>query len=132
MPGSVVTATVSEVMPFELFTKFSLQIQRKANVNEYSDGAMQSGALVGSERRRWDIAQRLSASELTSLFNFYVAQNGKQLPFYIYDVTLPGVNWDATGILTTGRYPVRFDTDQWSHAVQIGRADTPFSFIEIA
>ena len=132
MPGAVVVATVSAVMPFSLFTKFSIQIQRKANINYYANGESQAGALVGAERRHWDVAKRLTGPVLATLAAFFVGRNGKQRPFYIYDITLTGVVWDNTGVLTTGRYAVCFDNDTWSHSIGLGRANTgPFSFTEI-
>jgi hypothetical protein len=132
MPGAVATATVTAVMPAGLFTKFSLQIQRKANVNEYANGETQAGALVGAEKRRWEAARRMTASALVALESFYASQNGMQLPFYVYDTTIPGVTWDSTGVATTGRYSVCFDNPEWSHSVGLGRGDSPFSFTEIA
>jgi len=131
MPGAVVTATVSAVMPFSLFTKFSSQMQYKGLSNTYANGEYQSSVLVSSVRRRWDLAKRLNAAFLIALKAFYVTQNGRQIPFYVYDVTLVGVVWDNTGAATTGRYAVCFDSG-WSDSIGLGRGDTSFSITEIA
>lgn len=131
MPGAVVTATPSGVLPHPLFTKYALQIQRRANVNEYLDGTTQAAALVGAERRRWDLEQRLTAALLADLETFFEDHNGKQIPFYFYDTTIPGTVYDATGVATTGRVAVTFDTDSYSHTLSPGRASSPFALIEV-
>lgn len=131
MPGAVVTATVSAVMPFTLFKKFTRQEQYKSLSNGYSNGEYQSSAMVGSTRRRWDLSKRLAASDLSTLEAFYVAQNGRQIPFYIYDIMTPGVVWDNTGVVTTGRASVCFDSSL-TETIGVGRGDVPFSITEIS
>jgi len=117
-------------MPFSLFTKFSLQLGYKSIENRYANGEYQTSSLVGSSRRSWNLAKRLGAAEFMALGAFYTAQNGRQIPFYIYDVTIPGVVWDDDGSATLGRYVVRFDSP-WSDTVGIGRGDCTFSIIEV-
>jgi len=131
MPGAVVTATVSTVMPFSLFAKFTAELQYKSLSNGYANGEYQSASLVGSARRRWDLAKRLASTDLAALKAFYLARNGRQIPFYVYDVSENGVAWDNTGVATTGRYAVCFDSG-WSETIGLGRGDAPFSITEIA
>lgn len=119
-------------MPFHLFTQYTLQYQRRANVNWYSNGESQAGALVGAERRLWDLAQRLTATPLAALQALYVAQNGQQIPMWFYDTTIAGTVYDATGVLTAGRVAVTFHNDTYSHTLGLGRASSLFALIEVA
>ena len=132
MPGAVVTAgALSTVMPFALYTKFSESTQYKCIINDYADGGRQVSPLVESVRRSWSLAQRLTTSQVSALKAFFMSHNGRQLPFYIYDITQAGVTWDSTGVLTTGRVSVCFNSG-WSDSVQLGRNGVTFSLIEIA
>ena len=73
MPGSVQNATPAAVLPQSLCTAFLESRAWDSRVNEYHDGSRQSSGLVASSRRSWALSKRLRAADLTTLWNFWTA-----------------------------------------------------------
>jgi hypothetical protein len=75
----------------------------------------------------------LPAAALQALRDFYDACNGPTDAFYFYDPyeTSPKFSHDPTGVATTGRYTVRFNSE-WNQSCEPGRASVNLELIEVA
>ena len=134
MPGSVAVAAPSTVLPLSLCKAFThSRTYEGARENLYPDGSSQRALVVGSSTKRWQLAKRLTATELVTLRDFYDARAGGHQPFYYYDPYdfSPKFGYDATGVATTGRYTVHF-LGQWSQAIGLGRGECSIGLEEIA
>lgn len=111
MPGSVQIASPVGVLPQALFTAFSQISEYACLANTYANGEYQALALVSEYRGRWKQTRRLTPAVMQTLLTFFLAHNGPQIPFYVYDplLTSPQFSYDATGTATTGRFTVRFE-----------------------
>ena len=128
MPGSVVSATASVVLPYFLCTGFTRSERWKSFVNGYANGEHEAAALVTNSRRSWDLNASLVGSALAALRDFFDARQGQAQSFYFYD--LHEGAYDATGVASAGRYIVRF-AGGWSHTWQSGRLPATLALIEI-
>jgi len=133
MPGNVSAAAPSTVMPLSLSKAFSHSREYPLIENEYKNGESQRSLNAASSRKTWQLTKRLTPSQLATLRTFYFALNGPQQPFYFYDPfeTSPKFSYDGTGVVTTGRYTVRFDTP-WQQQAFPARLETPVVLIELA
>ena len=133
MPGSVANAAPATVLPQSLCSAFSRSQEFPLRSNQYSDGSFQGTVQAAVSRKRWTKTKRLAPAALATLRNFYDARNGKTEPFYFYDPyeTSPKFTYDPTGVVTTGRYTVRFDMD-WDQSSGPGRSDVGVALIELA
>jgi hypothetical protein len=127
MPGSVALATPTLVFPLSTSTAFSEQHSFAVRLNEYRGGEMQRATLVSTSRKTFVQTKRLAPAALLTLRAF--RDTVKQTAFYFYHCK-EGV-YDATGVLTAGRYTVRFNGD-WSQTSYIPRTDTQVTMIEVA
>ena len=128
MPGSVSNAAPSTVFPLSLCKSFSHSRQYPINANDYRNGESQRGRLADTSRKQWHITKRLSTTDLATLRTFYNDRKGPKEAFYFYD---PPGYYDPTGVATTGRYIVRFDSG-WNQASFMGRMETELSLVELA
>jgi len=101
--------------------------------NEYKNGESQRSVLATNSRRRWRLAKRLTPAALQTLRDFFDARNGSTEPFYFYDPydTNPRFSYDPTGVVTVGRYTVRFNGD-WQQSSGLGRSDVQIELLELA
>lgn len=123
MPIGVVAGAVAVgVMPWKLARSFVRSQSFPLITNHYRNGEQQVRALAVGNRKLWEIEVALTAANLTALRDFYVAHSGPLIPFLFYDVTetSPAFSYDATGIASTGRWTVRFDSP-WEHALGVGQ-----------
>jgi hypothetical protein len=133
MPGSVQNAAPTTVLPQSLCRAFSHARAYPIIENEYKNGESQRSVLATTSRKKWTLRKRLTPTLLQALRNFYDARNGTHEPFYFYDPydASPRFSYDPTGVATTGRYTVRFNTD-WTQSVGPGRSDVDIELIELA
>ena len=127
MPGSVANATPTTLIPLSLSTAFSEQRYVMARINEYRGGEAQRVPLVSTSRRTFVQAKRLTPADLATLRTF--RDTVKQAAFYFYHCK-EGVH-DPTGVLTAGRYVVRFEGN-WEQTSYIPRTDTQVTLVETA
>jgi hypothetical protein len=127
MPGSVANATPTTVLPNSLSTVFSEQRAVVQRVNEYRGGEAQRMVLVATSRRTFVQTKRLDPTNLLLLRTF--RDTVKHGAFYFYHCK-EGV-FDATGVLTAGRYTVRFD-GSWSQTSYIPRTEAQITLVETA
>jgi phage-related protein len=133
MPGSVQNAAPATVLPNSLCRAFARSQTYPVVENEYRNGESQRAALASTSRKKWRLVKRLTPALLAELRDFYDARKGPTEPFYFYDPydTSPKFSHDPTGVVTTGRYTVRFDCE-WSQAVGPGRSDVNIELLELA
>lgn len=133
MPGSVLNAAPSTVLPNSLCRAFARSQEYPVIENEYRNGESQRAALASNSRKRWRLGKRLTPALVQQLREFYEARKGPTEPFYFYDPyeTAPKFSHDPTGATTTGRYTVRFDSE-WSQEVTPGRVTTEIALVELA
>lgn len=133
MPGSIANAAPTTVMPWALARVMVHSREYPVLENDYKNGENQRTLLGATSRKRWSFQSRLTPTQAQALRNFYDARSGGKDPFYIYDVyETVSFAYDATGVLTTGRYVVRFD-GQWQQTVDIGgRVNCSVQVVEVA
>jgi hypothetical protein len=139
MPGNLQPAAPNGVMPQSLCTAFTelrdfVQLQ-----NQFHDGTIQRSQLAQTSRRTYRLSKRLSPSQLSALYNFWVTQNGDLTPFAYYDPfdILPGQqigsNFDPTGNNIQGRVTVAFRNAVWAQSTGLARTDVPqIELVEVA
>lgn len=120
-------------MPASLSRSFSHSREYPLLDNEYRNGESQRSLLAGTSRKRWQLAKRLTPSQLATLRDFYNARNGPQEAFYLYDSfeTVPKFFYDPTGVATVGRYTVRFD-GSWQQSGGPARVDVQLALVQLA
>lgn len=133
MPGSVQNAAPSTVLPLSLCRAFAHSREYPVIENEYRNGESQRFVQASNSRKRWQLAKRLAPAALQALRDFYDARSGPTEPFYFYDPydTNPKFTHDPTGVATTGRYTVRFESE-WNQSVGLGRAEVDLTLLEVA
>lgn len=130
MPPVVSPAQPTAVLPSNLCRAFQASDDWPGLRNDYPDGNAQRSALTTSQRRRWTIGVRLSASALATLRAFFDAHAHE--PFLFYDFSdWPMFTYDATGATVKGRYSVRFEGG-WRQSSGIAMTEADFALVEVA
>lgn len=135
MPGAVAAAAPSTVLPLILCQSFQQSRMVNTDQNQYPDASQQSNVFAVTSRKRWALTARLTGTALVALRTFYLARNGPQQEFWMYDlfeaVPMADVaNYDATGASINGRYTVRFE-GKWTQALDLGRNQGQLGLIEV-
>ena len=138
MPGNLQQAAPNGVMPLSLCTVFTELREYAQLQNQYYDGAVQRSQLAQTSRRTFRLSKRLSASQLSALFSFWVSQSGGLTPFAFYNPfevaagQQIGSNYDSTGNSTQGRVTVVF-RGNWAQTTDLGRSNVQgLELIEVA
>ena len=133
MPGNVANAAPATVLPQSLCRAFTHERAYPLIENEYKDGESQRSVLATSSRKRWRLSKRLTPTALATLRDFYDARKGATEAFYYYDPyeTSPKFGYDPTGVVTTGRHTVRFNSD-WQQSSGLSRSDVEIELLELA
>ena len=133
MPGSVQNAAPATVLPQSLCRTFVHERMYPLIENEYKNGESQRSVQATNSRRRWRLAKRLTPAALQTLRDFFDARGGTTEAFYFYDPydTNPKFSYDSTGVVTVGRYTVRFDGD-WTQMVGLARVEVSITLVEVA
>ena len=121
MPGNLIPAQPTDVMPARLSRAFHEELHLEADLNQYPDGSSDRNALAQNNRRYFTMQQTLSPDDWQTLRQFFYNHQGR--PFYFYNLreTVPPFSWDATGQNPIGRYTVAFD-GTWSETYNAHRA----------
>jgi hypothetical protein len=125
-------------MPATLSTAFTELREYAQLQNQYHDGTVQRSQLAQTSRRTFRLSKRLSATDLGTLYAFWVAKQGGLIPFAFYnpfevaaghDI---GSNYDPTGNGTQGRVTVVF-RGPWAQATDIARTNVQgLELVEVA
>jgi|SRR5262249_43685277 len=130
MPGIITPANPTEVMPFTLCAAFTEQLEYKCFLNTYQDGSSDRIAQADNPRHFFRLTRKLTASQYTTLYNFYQAHLIKPFWFYNLPETVPPFTWDINGNAPDGRYAVVFD-GSWSDQVLLGRSQVSLGLREV-
>jgi hypothetical protein len=122
MPGNLIPAAPTDVMPAKLSRAFHADLHLEADLNMYPDGSSDRNPLAQNDRHYFQMQQTLSPDDWQALRSFYDSHLGR--PFYFYNLreTVPPWSWDPTGASTVGRYTVVFD-GQWSETYGYERGE---------
>lgn len=71
-------------------------------------------------RNSWAVQVNVGPDLADDLWDFILARVGPGDPFFFYDLQNNNFVWDPTGVLTTGRYLVRFAPDTLSKEQVVG------------
>jgi hypothetical protein len=131
LPGNLIPAAPTDVMPFGLCSQFQEELRFEAYTNTYPDGGSDRAPLQTNPRRFFKMARHVTATQYTALRNFFNAHPVE--PFYFYNLreTQPPFTWDPTGSSTFGRYVVVFDGG-WSDQITLGRSSVSVAVREVA
>lgn len=128
MPGTLIQPEPNGVMPASLCTAFMELREYVQLQNQYRDGTIQRSQLAQTSRRTFRLTKRLSSSLLSTLYTFYVSQNGGSTAFCFYDPfdvsagQQIGSNYDPAGNNLQGRVTVVF-RGSWSQATDLARTN---------
>jgi hypothetical protein len=114
-------------MPNSFCIAFSEQRSFASRVNEYRGGEAQRMALVATSRRTFMQSKRLDPTNLLALRTF--RDTVRHGAFYFYHCKEGA--YDATGVLTAGRYTVRFEGN-WDQTSYIPRTEAQITMVELA
>lgn len=131
MPGNIIAAAPTEVMPFGLCSAFSEEHRIEAFINAYQDGSSDRAARALNSRRFFRMTRPVTAAQYTALYNFWKAHPVQAFWFYNLVETIPPFHWDPTGSAPDGRYPVVFD-GSWSDQTSLGRSPVSLGLREVA
>lgn len=122
MPGNIIQATPTDVMPANLAKAFHMELHMQSDVNQYGDGSSDRNALAVNDRKYFTLQETLLPDDWKALRGFFYTHQG--VPFYFYNMreTVPPYTFDPTGQNPIGRYTVAFD-GQWSETYNRNRAE---------
>jgi hypothetical protein len=130
MPGSILNAVPSGVMPYALCAAFSESRECVQLQAQYHDGTTERSQLAQTSRKTFRMAQRLTAARVAALKAFWDSQQGGVVPFLFYN--LAEGTYDPAGDSTQGRYTVVF-RGNWSQTTGMLRTDVPqIELVEVA
>ena len=138
MPGNLIQPEPNGVLPASLCTAFTEVREFEQLQNAYHDGTVHRSQLTETSRRTFRLTQRLNATALTTLYNFWVSQNGGATAFIYYNPFEPasgqpiGSNYDPAGNSLQGRYTVKFNSAVWSQTTDSCRTHVPIELLEVA
>ena len=118
MPGNLIPAAPTDVMPSHLSRAFHMEVRLEADLNMYPDGSSDRKALALNDRHYFTLQQTLLPDDWQALRTFYLQHQGRAFFFYNLRETVPPFSFDPTGNATVGRYTVAFDgawSDTYGH-----------------
>ena len=122
MPGNIIPANPTDVMPIQLARAFQLQLRLEADLNMYPDGSSDRNPLAINVRSYFTIQETLLPDDWMALRSFFYEHQGRSFYFYNLRETVPPWTWDPTGQDPVGRYTVVFD-GQWSETYAYQRGE---------
>lgn len=126
-PTGVLPQTGSAVFPrWEQVTAKEILIHRHWDFHE-------SGRLnFDDNRKAWRLEMNVAGDKQIEVAAFFVSHVWAGKSFYFYDTQTAGVVYDPAGVLTNGRYKVRFVGEDFPRVQNVGpRFTIPISIIEV-
>ena len=109
MPGNLIPAAPTDVMPARLARAFHEELRLECDMNIYPDGSSDRNPLAQNNRRYFSLQQTLLPDDWQALRTFFYNHQGRAFYFYNLRETVPPWSWDPTGQDPIGRYVVAFD-----------------------
>lgn len=95
-----------------IYPRYARREMKEVTVNRSVDARESSNVDEDTELRyAWDVQINVRKSSIAAHWNFLNSHFGAGTAFYFYDLVNNGFQYDPTGVLTDGRYKVRFDTE---------------------
>jgi hypothetical protein len=116
MPGSVKIAPDSGSLqnyPFTEFAAYTMPYTREGAGSEYTGGSSQRFLKANASKRRWRVAQRLTADELQTMRDFY--KTHLLQPFNFVD----RINDTACKAVFTGTFQETWSPGYYSISVEL-------------
>lgn len=131
----IANSTPSGVLPqtgSAIFTRWTPRHIKETRVHTHLDLHESSGLDEEATRHRWELAINVPRDDIATHWNFIKNHYGQGTAFYFYDLQANGFVWDGTGVNTSGRYTVRFDTAPIIQVLQLGqRYVIEYSVLEV-
>lgn len=131
----IADSTPSGVLPMigsAIFTRWVPTLIKDVRVTTHEDLHESSGLDDDATRHRWELAINVPRTDIATHWNFIKNHYGNGKAFYFYDLQSNGFQYDGTGVLTSGRYMVRFDTAPIIQVLQLGqRYVIEYSVLEV-
>jgi hypothetical protein len=141
-PHPIGSSTASGVLPetgSAIFTRWEETTAKEILAHRFFDVHETSRLNFDDNRKGWRLEMNVTGAKQAQVAAFFVSHVWAGEAFYFYDLQANGFQYDPTGVLTTGRYKVRF-VDEGFPRVQMlpasaastgGRFVIPFSIIEV-
>lgn len=141
-PHPIGSSTASGVLPetgSAIFTRWEETTAREILTHRHWDVHETSRLNFDDNRKGWRLEMNVTGAKHAEVAAFFVNHVWAGNAFYFYDLQGNGFQYDPTGVLTTGRYKVRF-VEEGLPRVQIsaassasagGRFTIQFSIIEV-
>lgn len=114
-----------------IFTKWERVSAKEMLVHRHYDFHESGRARFNDTRRAWRLEMEVGPTKHNEVAAFFASHVWAGKAFYFYDLQANGYQYDATGVLTTGRYKVRFVEEDFPRVYSVGtRFRIPFSVIE--
>jgi len=141
-PHSIPSSTPTGVLPqtgSAIFTSWQETTAKEILVHRHWDFHESGRVNFDDDRKGWRLEMNVTGAKHAEVAAFFVSHVWAGKSFYFYDMQANGFQYDATGVLTDGRYKVRFVEENFPR-VQFsaasgestgGRFTIPFSIIEV-
>lgn len=133
-PQAIGSSTPTGVLPqtgSAIFTKWERVSAKEMLVHRHYDFHESGRANFNDTRRAWRLEMEVGPTKHDDVAAFFASHVWAGKAFYFYDLQANNYQYDATGVLTTGRYKVRFVEENFSRVYSLGsRFRIPFSVIE--
>jgi len=141
-PHGIPSSTPSGVLPqtgSAIFTSWQETTAKEILVHRHWDFHESGRANFDDNRKGWRLEMNVTGEKQAEVAAFFVSHVWAGKSFYFYDMQANGFQYDATGVLTDGRYKVRFVDENFprvqgsaaSGESAGGRFTIPFSIIEV-
>lgn len=141
-PHPIGSSTASGVLPetgSAIFTRWQETTAKEILAHRHWDVHETSRLNFDDNRKGWRLEMNVTGAKHAEVAAFFVSHVWAGNAFYFYDLQSNGFQYDPTGVLTAGRYKVRF-VEEGLPRVQMssassestgGRFTIPFSIIEV-
>ena len=141
-PHGIPSSTPSGVLPqtgSAIFTVWQETTAKEILVHRHWDSHETARVNFDDNRKGWRLEMNVTGEKQAEVAAFFVSHVWAGKSFYFYDLQANGFQYDATGVLTDGRYKVRFVDENFprmqfsaaSGESAGGRFTIPFSIIEV-
>lgn len=134
-PHNVGTSTPTGVLPetgSAIFSVWQPMLAKEILTHRHFSFHESGRVDFDDTRRGWRLEMEVNETKHNEVVTFFNSHVWAGKAFYFYDLQANGFQYDATGVLTSGRYKVRFVDEQFPRFFRVGkRFRIPFSIIEV-
>lgn len=134
-PHFIGSSTPVDVLPevgSAIFTRWEEVPAKEIVLHRHWDLHEHGRARFDDTRKAWRLEMEVGIAKHNEVVTFIVNHVWAGKAFYFYDLHGNGYQYDPTGVLTSGRYKVRFVEEDFPRGYSVGeRFRIPFSIIEV-